>query len=352
MSIIQKLFGHNHETGSLQGEMHRLEVVEALLEDTIKAYQSLIEAIGKHVPKAAREIGQEHKRKLKQIRHQLDWEPTKPLIGEVKQELDKTLMAFTRDLDHQLGQQEKETRHVMAIVAVMAESMADREKSYNVRFRGIGKKLRVLTSLNDISEIRKKLDAEVVQLEKYVEEMARDTESAVSRVQADLRQAKKPDPPPAKAVEEEAVVVKATLADKPLGTRKEAEQAIESRRRFDLRFCAARFSVDNIGEVAKQFGLPAAAGLMEQMGNQIRPKFEEIDLVCRWSDRDIVVITDHALPEVAERVAVLEEILPGPYSGGGREVKLNVRTCVIERLRGERGPETISRIDAMIVPGR
>ena len=42
----------------------------------------------------------------------------------------------------QLAQQEKETRQVMAIVAVMAESMADREKQYNVRFRGIGKKLR------------------------------------------------------------------------------------------------------------------------------------------------------------------------------------------------------------------
>ena len=32
----------------------------------------------------------------------------------------------------------------MEIVAVMAESMASREKHYNVRFRGIGKKLRVL----------------------------------------------------------------------------------------------------------------------------------------------------------------------------------------------------------------
>jgi hypothetical protein len=79
-------------------------------------------------------------------------------------------------------------------------------------------------------------------------------------------------------------------------------------------------------------------------------KFQNNDVICRWTDQDLVVITELALPEVAMRVADLETELAGPYLGAGREVKLDVRTCVIERLRGERPRETSVRIDSMMVP--
>ena len=360
MSFIQKLFERTQEPDPLSVEMHSPYVVEQLLRDSVRGYQGLIDLIGSHVPKAAREIGQDHKKRLKQIRNLLESKPSKPLIGDVHQKLDKTITSFARELDQQLGQQEKETKQVMAIIAVVAESMADREKQYNVRFRGIGKKLRVLSTSNDIAEIRRKLEAEVCQLEKYCDEMARDTDSAVSRVQMELRQSKKVDPLPQPVEEdtsgfsgakERPTVRVDEVRDQapPLAGRREAEQAVESRRRLDSRFCAARFSIDNMPEVAAQFGLPAAAGLMEQIGSLIRQRFLPLDMVFGWSDRDLVVITDLGLPEVAVRVADLEPILEGPYATGNREVTLSVRSCVIERTLGERGLETIGRIESMLV---
>lgn len=351
MSFLQKLFGRTEETGSLHGEMYRLDVVEELLRDAVRGYQGLIDLIVTHVPKAAREIGPEHKKKLKQIRNLLDSKPSRALLNEVRLQLDTSIGGFTRGLDQQLGQQENETRQVMAIIAVVAESMADREKQYSVRFRGIGKKLRVLTTCNDIGEIRRKLEAEVCQLEKYVDDMARDTDSAVSRVQMELRQAKKAEP--IQKTQEDGGVNDAIRTAEmaiPLLNRREAEQAIESRQRMDSRFCAARFVIDNLPDVASQFGLPATAGLMDQVGTLIRKNFEPVDMVFRWSDQDLVVITDLRLPEVAMRVAGLEPILVGPYSGGNHEVTLNVRTNVIERLRNELGGETIGRIDSMLDP--
>ena len=59
------------------------------------------------------------------------------------------------------------------------------------------------------------------------------------------------------------------------------------------------------------------------------------------------------VPSGSERelaYADLEASLEGPYSGGSREVRLMIRSCVIERLQGERPRETIGRIDSMIVP--
>ena len=336
MSFLQRLFRRPQEPDSVHGEMYRLDVVEDLLKDAIRAYQSLLEALAAHIPKTARDAGQEHSKRLKQIRNLLDSTPTRPLIGSVRQQMDRAVDQFANELDLQLGRQEQEAKQVMAIVAVMAESMADREKQYNVRFRGIGKKLRVLSTSNDLAEIRRKLEAEVAQLEKYVDDMAKDTQSAVSRLQMELRQVHKPEPVEASAP--------------AIAGRREAEQAIESRCKLDLRFCAARFSIDNIPAVAAQFGLAAASGLLEQVATVIRQQFEEMDLVCRWSDQDLVVVTDVVLPEVAMRVADLEETLAGPYTSGNREVTLSVRTCVIERLRGEATKETVGRIDSMLLP--
>lgn len=350
MSIIQKLFGRAQETESLHGEIYRLDVLEELLHDALRAYQGLIDLVVVHVPKAAREIGVEHKKRLKPIRNLLDAKPSKGVISDVRQQLDTAITGFAGDLDRQLAQQEKEAKHVMAIVAVMAESMAGREKEYNVRFRGIGKKLRVLTTCNDLSEIRRKLEAEVAQLEKYVDEMTRDTQSAVSRVQMELHDVRKPEHPPTPVpipAEKQLEIPKSGV-----GTRQDAEQAIDSRRRHDLRFCVARFSVDNLSAITAQFGSPAAVALMEQVATLIRGRFEELDVVCRWSDQDLVVITDLALPEAAMRVGDLEPGLAGPYTSGSREVKLALRTGVIERLRGERMPDTVLRVDALMEPLR
>src|SRR5450432_1806544 len=105
MSFIQKLFGRVPEPDSLHGEMYRLDIVEELLRDAIRGYQGLIDLIVSHVPKAARDIGLEHKKRLKQIRNLLDSKPSKPLITEVRLQLGTTIASFTRELDQQLGQQ-------------------------------------------------------------------------------------------------------------------------------------------------------------------------------------------------------------------------------------------------------
>ena len=96
---------------------------------------------------------------------------------------------------------------------------------------------------------------------------------------------------------------------KPLSGRREDEQAIESRRRLEMRFCVARLSIDNIPAMAAQFACRRRLSLMDQVGQIIRQHFEEADLICRWSDNDLVAITDLNLPEVATCVSDVETTL-------------------------------------------
>lgn len=354
------------DSGSLHGEMYRLELVEELLVDALKGYQGLIDAVSKQVPRTVRDLAGDHRKRLKQIRNLLDSRPTKPLLESTRQQLQKTMAEFGARLDEELTQQAKEAKQVMAIVAVMAESMASREKQYNVRFRGIGKKLRLLVTSNDLSEIRRKLEAEVTQLEKYAEEMQRDTEAAVSRVQMDLRQAKRPPAtaqapsptpapvppaPPQPQIKQEPKPP-STVPAVAIGGRREIEERIEARRRADLRFCAARFSLRNLAVVGAQFGLPAAAGLLDLAGSLVVREFgDPTATVARWSDHDLVVIADLQLLDAAARVERLEKLLAGPYQAGNNaEVSLDVIATVIERGHGEPARDTMQRIESMLQP--
>jgi GGDEF domain-containing protein len=358
MSFFQMLFRRRNpeESGSLHGEMYRLDVVEDLLSEAIRALQALMDAIAAHSPGGSSAKNSEFRKKVKQIRNLLNAKPSKPLLVEVSQQVERTVGNYSKELESDLILQTREAKQVMAIVAVMAESMADREKQYNVRFRGIGKKLRVLTTNNDLAEIRRKLEAEVTQLEKYVDEMQRDTESAVSRLQMELRPRREAQEklaeksravaPPA-ATEEDAP---ARLPPVKLVGRRDAEQSIEIWIRADRRFSAVRFHAANLKQVAAQLGLPAAAGLMEQVAERVRAAFPEAETMYRWADDDLVVLSERTLVDGAGRIAEIEPALSDTFLAGQRQVSLIIRSCIVERVPGETSADLLARIDGMLSP--
>jgi hypothetical protein len=71
-------------------------------------------------------------------------------------------------------------------VAQLTETLAGLDQRHGVRLQGITKKLRLLATTNDLSDIRAKLNAEVNALEKCLEEQQRDTKSALQRLNEDM----------------------------------------------------------------------------------------------------------------------------------------------------------------------
>src|SRR5450432_1336466 len=105
MPFIQKLFGREpSEDEPLHGsETYRLGVVEDLLKEAIRAYQALIEGIATHAAgnspeqsKEGRERSADFKRKLKHTRNLLNVKPSKPLMAEVGQQLERTIESYNR----------------------------------------------------------------------------------------------------------------------------------------------------------------------------------------------------------------------------------------------------------------
>lgn len=346
MSFFRKLLSKEENEHSLQDQIQRLDDLEALVEEAVGCCRAVVELMAERTPRAPKDLVEEHKKQLKRIRGFLEAPATKGLLEETRRKLDAELTSYAGQLDAYLEHQERETREVMAIVAVMAESIGARDKQYNVRFRGIGKKLRVLATSADLSEIKRKLNEEIVQLEKYVDEMSRDTAKALERVKAELTTVRtRPRPLPAG---------EATDAATGLPGRMQGLSDIEGRTKADLRFCLLRLEVEEFGAIQQSDGPEVAATVLAQFGALLRDSFRPGDVVCRWGEGELLVITDVRLPEVVRRIPQLEKTLAGPYRvatfNGKKEFTIRCASAIVESVHGETADELVHRLDHKTLP--
>lgn len=338
-----------------------MDDLAGLYDLALACYGDAIEGAGQHAPDTPRALREEHRRKLKQIRGLLAI-PGKPSLEGARKHLDAELQAYGKGLEKHIHQSEKDVKEIMAMMATMADSLASREKQYNVRFRGIAKQLRLLTTANDLAEIRMKLASEVEQLEKYVEDMARDTQAALERVKGDLQvreqaaqqardqQARDQQAPtpgaarnsaPSPAWVDSAVDPTTQLAGRPEGL-----AMITTLKRNDVRFCLARFSVDPFEQLLAKYGRGVMDAVLKEVSFRLKEGFPAASLVARWNDADFLVVSESSLPDLAMQVTEIERKLALTFSipGRGEKISVSCRTSAIQSLRTETTDEMISRV--------
>jgi hypothetical protein len=208
--------------------------------------------------------------------------------------VDRELANWGKTTEASFEAQERETKDAMAAVAVMAEALGSHEKTYGARFRGISKKLRLLTTSNDISEIRKKLQGEIELLEQYVNEMTRESESALDRLR-DLDKARK-----ARAATVAAVVaVVSEVSGSALEDHKRLSDAIRSQVKTEDRVAIVRMVTQE----------SIATKGRDLIVERLKDVFESPGITGQWGANTFVSITRLSLPEAAARLEIVERDL-------------------------------------------
>lgn len=338
---VKKLRGGAGAT--LAGTIGALDALEALLACALECYRAAVDSMAEHAPESPRGLREEHRKRLKQIRTQLLSPPSTDLLAQVRKQIDAALSSYAKGLNAYVSRQENETKQILSIMATLAESMAARDQQHNVRFRAIAKKLRLLTTSQDLSQIRLHLVEEVDQLEKYVEEMSRDTRAAVERLRAELQshaQASRAEPwlEPLDEVT-------------GLGGRPELATAIEARKRTDARFCLVRFYLDRFDQLRSRLSKSVLDGFLRQFAEKLKGSVGEAAVVGRWDEDEFLAVIDAPLPELAMRTSEWERRLSGGYTaprpdGGGERVVISCFVGVVESLRGESAEQMIARLQA------
>jgi hypothetical protein len=184
VNIIKQFLnkGHEPESNSLSDQLTSLEWIEATRDAALQLWRSSVMAVSDSMPSMPKQISDPHRKGLKQL---VDEMPVRPAPQHFEQRRAKTaeiLKSYGTQMTGYLETQDHEARAVLTSVAQLTQALSGFDQRYSVRLQGITKKLKLLATANDLTEIRTKLAAEVAQLEKCLEEQQKDTRGAVSRI--------------------------------------------------------------------------------------------------------------------------------------------------------------------------
>jgi hypothetical protein len=188
VKIISNLFHKTNEgdPSSLSSQFSSLEWMEATRDAALQLWRSSLLAMSDCMPSAPKQIAEPHRRGLKQIVDELPSQPAPNHLEQRKQKTTELLKSYGAQLGTYIDTQDREAKSVLTAVGQLTEALSAFDQKHGVRLQGVAKKLKLLATLSDLSEIRAKLAAEVNQLEKCLEEQQRDTRSAVSRLSEDV----------------------------------------------------------------------------------------------------------------------------------------------------------------------
>lgn len=188
MSIISNLFQKSPEaeSTSLSEQFSSLDWIEATRDAAIQLWRSSMISMSEAMPSSPKQICDPHRKSIKQLVEDMPNKPAPNVIEQSKLKTMEILKSYGAQMGSFIDSQDKEAKAVLTTVAQLTETLSGFDQRYAVRLQGITKKLRLLATSNDLTEIRTKLSAECAQLEKCLEEQQRDTRGAMQRLNEDL----------------------------------------------------------------------------------------------------------------------------------------------------------------------
>ena len=163
------------------------------LDDVSEAQKILIEALGgvmdsvvKHLPEAPKDLLEEPRRNLKTIRAGVVPTLDKDGVHDTRHRFNVGMEDYGKKLTGYVRRQERETMEILDLLSSVADQFAKRDTSHASRMQSIARKLRLLTTGTDLTEIKWKLAQEVEQLEKAMGDVTRGNAAVLQRLQESL----------------------------------------------------------------------------------------------------------------------------------------------------------------------
>lgn len=324
---------------SLQSLMRRFSDLELLLKGSLAAYRNVLGCMERHVPAVGGPIRDRFRKDLRALVKATGTVTEPAHWDEVSRNLEGTVKRYQRDLEACVRRHEDEAKQVLAMMAVLAESMAARERNYSVRFRDIAKKTRLLVTTQDISLIRQRLSEEMTQLEKYVEDLERDTHQAVARINYDVRTTQERQDSSWDAMPVDPVT---DIPGKAMGV-----GMLEASLRLRNRFGVGIFRILGFDEIERQQGGPVAVEILRQFGPRLQAAFREPDFLCRWGQAEFLLISEETLAQLTARATNVARLLSAAYpvrSGAAIDVRCDFN--VVERVGEQSTEQLLCRLEA------
>jgi len=332
----------------LDGEADRNEITEPdpgeLFVPALNCYRSNLLAMGRCAVRACAAVGLDLQQNLHGVEGRLYRNFTPALFHDTGKKVEDELEQWGSRTADYLKARAKDAKELLVALARTAESLGERDQRYASHFTQFTSRLRAISDLEDLTQIRASLVQRASELKTYVDQMEEESRQLVSHLQAEVTTYETK----LKAAEE--LALRDTLTG--LANRRNVEERIQWRVANQKPFCVALLDLNRFKQVNDCYGHAAGDSLLKQFGEELRSNLRASDLVGRWSGDEFVVVLDCDLVSAKAQIDRMRQWVFGDYTIQTAEgvesmkVKVDAAIGVAQWQSGETMEEVIAHADA------
>lgn len=297
---------------------------DKLLSAAAKAYRSALTAAGNSAARACPPVGSELQQNLVQVEKRLGGTLTVPGLQEAEHEVTAQLELWEDRTKKFYEARTNEVKELLLMVARTAESVGERDHRYSDHFGQFTNRLKAISNLQDLTNVRATLVREALELKTYVDKMEQDSNKLVKELKTEVSAYE------TKLKEVEELALRDALTG--LANRRNVEDRIEQRIAAKQTFCAAMLDVNKLKRVNDEHGHLAGDSLLQQFAQELRSAMRSSDVVGRWGGDEFVIVMDCDLAGAKAQIERIHKWVFGDYTirpgKGHAEVKVHVDAAI------------------------
>lgn len=328
---------------SLRDSLNQLDRQDALFQKALQCYLAALSGVEEHVlQQCAAKLG-EPPLTLEPERRRLSGTPDSDALDNARNSLDGSLRAASDRIQRQLAGR-VELAEVVKLLEQTTHSMARRGDARESRFIGVKEGLETAAALENVAEFRARIQQQVSQLGRLVDEMREENRQLVQELDTEMRHYRR------KLDEAEEMANRDTLTG--LANRRMLEGRVQSLIEGGSRFCLLMMDLERFKTINDHYGHLAGDELLRTFASRLTDNLRTDDTSARWGGDEFVVLLPCPLRDAMKRAQLLEQAIRGEYTlkvePHSVRVNLGISLGVAEHKPGETADQLLARADSVL----
>lgn len=330
---------------SLRKSLSQFEEFEQRFRTVFDCYLSAIQSMERHTIPVNDDLVSEYRSSLKNLRRKLLGEASVEVLERSRTVLDRKLCEHSARASAVLKQRETEIKDIIKTLAEVTVTLTSNNEAHGSRLAGLTRELETIARLEDMSDIRCRLSAQIVELKEYAIEIRRSTQESTDHLRGELSLFKR------RLVQAEALACTDPLTG--VSNRLKGEQKLEEKIQSGRGFCILIFDLNRFKLINDRWGHQVGDAVLRIFARRLADNVRPNDTVCRWGgDEFLVILSACSFQDAISRSKELTERCEGAYdvSLRGRSFGIFVKTSVgmAEYKPGEDSETLFRRADEFL----
>ncbi len=317
---------------------------DEVLTASVEAYRCSLQSMGGNANRTCAVFGGQLQSELNALVERLSGAVTPQSLTEIGNEARTQLDAWGDRGIAYLNTKAAEIKELLMVLARTAASVGERDQQYTEHFNDFTSRLRSISNLEDLTQVRSSLVQQANELKTYVEQMEQDSHKLVNRLQTQVS-----------AYEDRLKKVEELAVRDPLtgiSNRRNLEERTEVRIVRGQTFSVVMLDLNRLKVINDQHGHLAGDSLLQQFAQELRSSTRSSDEVGRWGGDEFMLVLDGDEANAKSQIERIKKWVFGQYTirpgKGSGEVKVVVDAAIglAQWQKGETLAEVVGRADA------